>query len=109
MTVATADKHEFTITLEGGGDTRCFAQRLDLLNITLADFILDCSNKFPPLCEAYSSSQAVDRLAILYKSVDGKWLQLYDTDGLRTLLAKTDEGQELELKLEASKLGRYSA
>jgi hypothetical protein len=50
----------------------------------------------------------VDRLAILYKSVDGKRLQLYDTDGLRTLLAKTDEGQELELKLEASELGRYS-
>ena len=108
MTVATTDKHEFTITLQGGGDTRSFAQRLDLLNITLANFILDCLNKLGSTNKLRTTGATVDRLAILYKSVDGKWLQLYDTDGLRTLLAKTDEGQELELKLEPSKLGRYS-
>ena len=108
MTVATTNKHDFIIKLQGGGDTKRFSKRLDLLNITLADFISDCLNRLDSTNTLRTTEATVDRLAMFYKSVDGEWMQLYETDDLqRMLLANTDEGK-LELMLEASKLGRYS-
>ena len=91
---------------KGGYQILCTTSRF--VDHYFSRFYLRLSNKLGSTNKLRTTGQTVDRLAILYKSVDGKWLHLFVTDGLRTLLAKTNDGQELEFKLEASKLGRYS-
>jgi hypothetical protein len=55
---------------------------LDVSNITLSDFILDCSTKFSQ--DSQLSSRA-DRLEIYYKPTDGQWRQLFGDD-VKTLV-----------------------
>jgi hypothetical protein len=92
------------ITLRGAGETKRFMKGLDVSNITLSDFILDCSTKFSRDSQLSSSA---DRLEIYYKPTDGQWRQLFGDDDLRRLL-QTMKMDVLDLKLEVSKRGRFS-
>jgi hypothetical protein len=78
-----------------------------LSNLTLSDFILDCSTKFS---RANQLSSTADRLEIHYKPIDGHWRQLFGDDDLRRLLQTTKKDQErvLDLTLEEPKGGRFS-
>jgi hypothetical protein len=77
---------------------------LDVSNITLSDFILDCSTKFSRDSQLSSSA---DRLEIYYKPTDGQWRQLFGDDDLRCLL-QTMKTDVLDLKLEVSKRDLFS-
>jgi hypothetical protein len=54
----------FDVKLRGAKEGEHFMQALDVSNLTLSDFILDCSTKFS---RANKLSSSADRLEIYYK------------------------------------------